>query len=898
MQAELEKLISEINTLSLSDEQLIQHHKYQHKLEELDAFITKHENDGIRACMLNATQAFMRFREKIIIKPLEDFDFLKTNITYIGWKNEGLKRNKSELLDKLSKLDELHKKNLQVRVYALLSIAAVEFQHGDCGSSIDTLDNVKNLLNSFNHDQADFYQITVHANMHNSYGLAYRATNNYNKALTHFKKSLSILELYTIDAQLDGPKLTLMNNIAAIFTRQKKWKEAIHHANIYYPFIEKQLNSAQLHSYVKFNLSTLLTTMSLSYTFLNKFIESREKLEIARKLLVKIEAGYSFANTNLLYNESIYYRKSGNYKLAIDSAQRSFQYIFTDFNSMNIEDNPKVQKTDFDKMQKWIIESFSAKAGALLAYYVHENKDFQLLKNCIKTIDQMAIYFDAMRADYRGELTKFSLGYYSKHMYDMGQLACWYLYKATSKVEYAEKAFAYANSSKALVLVEEMHKKWLNKNEINFGVEQIQAALNVNETIIEYSAGEKGIFIYRLSKNSPVQFDYIDIEESQQLSEQVNQWLKNHFNIYQPNQYEQYQLEAFEICNQLILPYIKNIGRGKTLLIAPDGFLNALPFEALVCENNNIQSYSEMSYLIDKYTFAYSFSSYFLYVNRQKRYDQTESFLLYLSPNFLSDKTILEFQHMQKEQQALLEKVSLTEMNSNAQNVFQYDDEKLDLSLLEEDQTVLISKADLFNLINQTKKQAPAPLIHNAVLTEKIQEKFQNQWNIELFENEQAQIKIFQTQSPKADYILISSHAETDKGIVFYNKQGNDFTYLGYQMVIQQNLKAKLVVLNMCDSGRGKTVFGEGYLSMGRAFFAAGSLNVIQTLYKVSDKHSANLIAAFFTYVLQPKVNFYEALRKAKLILRKEQNSHPKFWAGHVIYGKNGEMIQSKKRQT
>ncbi len=891
MQAELDKLIDELETLSLTSEQSKRLHQYQAKLEELEAFLMKHIDDGESDCMLQATKAFMHFRKKIVHNPLADFDYLKGNIAHLGWKNESLQRSNHELLETLMSAEQLHQKNTDVIVYALLGIAGVDYQHGNHESSIATLNKVNNMFAPFNYEHPNYFQINTHANMHNSYGLVYRAIGKYDKALIHFKKSLSILKYYKKDSNLDGPKLALMNNIVALFTKQKQWKAGLHHFETYNDFVQKQLKGDKTHNYVKVQLSTLLITISMCYMHLNQYALAEEKLILAEQLIKKIEDIYQYLKTNLLYGKSTLSRISGNYKAAIKFAQQSFQYVFPNFHSLKIEDNPNIREVDFAKMQKLIIEPFAAKSAALVACFQHHNKDEQLLKICLKTIDEIAYYFDEIRKTYDGQESKFSLAYYSKNLYHTGQLACWYLYKATSKIDYAEKAFAYANSSKALVLLEEMHKKWLSESDVNYSIEQIQSIIKANETIIEYSVGEKGIFIYRLSKNDAIYFDFVSAENTKQLKQSVDHWLKHHFNIYQPNQYNNYQKAAYNISEKLILPYIKSIETETTLIIAPDGFLNALPFEALVKESNTIQTYNEINYLIDHYTFAYTFSTYLLYVNRQTVHTTSSDQFLYLSPNFLGTKTLQEYEHIQQEQQALLKEVSLTEMNSGTQSLIQYDAKKIDLSLLDEEQPILISKHALYNLMHKNFQQTAAPLLYNALMVSKLSTLLSKHFiNITLLENQAAQTKTYKKQCLRADYILISAHAESDKGILLYDETGENFTYLSYHEVISQNLQAQLVVLNMCDSGKGKNVFGEGYLSLGRAFFAAGSLNVIQTLYKVSDKYSAQLIASFFAFLTTQQSDFYTALRQAKLLLRKAEDSHPKFWAGHVVYGKNGRL--------
>ena len=77
-------------------------------------------------------------------------------------------------------------------------------------------------------------------------------------------------------------------------------------------------------------------------------------------------------------------------------------------------------------------------------------------------------------------------------------------------------------------------------------------------------------------------------------------------------------------------------------------------------------------------------------------------------------------------------------------------------------------------------------------------------------------------------------------------------------------LKADLVVLSACDTGRGKELGGEGLLSLTRAFQFAGARSVVASLWQVPDEGSADLMIRFYHH-LKNGAAAADALRGAQL---------------------------------
>jgi CHAT domain-containing protein len=117
----------------------------------------------------------------------------------------------------------------------------------------------------------------------------------------------------------------------------------------------------------------------------------------------------------------------------------------------------------------------------------------------------------------------------------------------------------------------------------------------------------------------------------------------------------------------------------------------------------------------------------------------------------------------------------------------------------------------------------------------------------------------------------------------------NDGLLLGYE-ISDMELNSILVTLSACETGRGKTVAGEGVLGLPRLFLGAGTKTVLMTLWKVDDQFTSELMPAFYKNLFHEKMIVADALSRAKLeIMQQPDNGihyeHPFFWAAFCLYG-------------
>ena len=97
-------------------------------------------------------------------------------------------------------------------------------------------------------------------------------------------------------------------------------------------------------------------------------------------------------------------------------------------------------------------------------------------------------------------------------------------------------------------------------------------------------------------------------------------------------------------------------------------------------------------------------------------------------------------------------------------------------------------------------------------------------------------------------------------------------------------LRAKLVVLSCCHSGKGE-VNSEGVVGMARAFLFAGARSVLVSLWAIDDEATMEFMKSFYQH-LRAGESASHALQRAMKCLRDSENfSAPKYWAPFVLIG-------------
>ncbi|HTD23884.1 MAG TPA: CHAT domain-containing protein [Terriglobales bacterium] len=96
-----------------------------------------------------------------------------------------------------------------------------------------------------------------------------------------------------------------------------------------------------------------------------------------------------------------------------------------------------------------------------------------------------------------------------------------------------------------------------------------------------------------------------------------------------------------------------------------------------------------------------------------------------------------------------------------------------------------------------------------------------------------------------------------------------------WEIYSQFKLRAELVVLSACDTGRGQAIAGEDLIGLTRAPQYAGARSIIASPWTADDQSTLTLMVAFHRNLRRGLVKD-EALRQATASVRNDQRSaHP-----------------------
>jgi len=99
-------------------------------------------------------------------------------------------------------------------------------------------------------------------------------------------------------------------------------------------------------------------------------------------------------------------------------------------------------------------------------------------------------------------------------------------------------------------------------------------------------------------------------------------------------------------------------------------------------------------------------------------------------------------------------------------------------------------------------------------------------------------------------------------------------------------LNADVAVLSGCDTGRGRSVDGEGVIGLTRSFVIAGARRVVASLWEVDDLATAEFMKRFYREMLERHRPPATALAIAqRQMAASDRWSAPYFWAGFVMQG-------------
>ncbi|MEM7049315.1 MAG: CHAT domain-containing protein [Acidobacteriota bacterium] len=133
-----------------------------------------------------------------------------------------------------------------------------------------------------------------------------------------------------------------------------------------------------------------------------------------------------------------------------------------------------------------------------------------------------------------------------------------------------------------------------------------------------------------------------------------------------------------------------------------------------------------------------------------------------------------------------------------------------------------------------------------------------------------------------ATHAVVDERRRQRSGVVLAGS--GDAALLEPEEIAALDLEDKLVVLAACRTGSGRVLYGEGPMSLARAFFAAGATTVVATRWPLRDDESETFFRHFYDH-LAAGHQVAEAVRRSQRELW-QRGAPAAAWVGPMVLGR------------
>lgn len=605
--------------------------------------------------------------------------------------------------------------------------------------------------------------------------------------------------------------------------------------------------------------------------------------------------------------------------------QKSLICLSPAFNDTSIYNNPPLSHALNNQM---LLDALHYKAEALNERYINRSGNADDLNMALQTYQLASDLIDQMRNGYQAEGSRLFLGEKTAVIFEEAIRTAVRLYKMTGDTRYKETAFQFAEKGKfstlALNLQDIRSKQFAGIPDSLLGNEkslradlafystqlQKEKQKKISKDSLRISDYEEKLFtlnnqyqklIDTFERDYPKYYDLkyrtetISVQDLQQILDDESVLVeyftgdetvtiftvtKTHLNILQvdidPSFYNlavslikainKMEVKSFlntsnQLYETLITPIKSKIEDKNHIIIIPHGILSKIPFEVLINkfpEGLDQIDFTDLNYLIRSYDITYHFSATLFadHVKIRKNKNTVYTFAGF-APIFSDNQDGGYI------------------LNSRASEPDSIDSGTLNRSVRVDGKQ--------FKELKYSEKEV-REIVH--------QFEMKNKTAVGYFGKNATEDNL-KSAGHEYQFIHLASHGIVNEefpklsGILFSQtgQSGGEDGILYAGEIYNLNLNADLVVLSSCESGIGKLVKGEGLLSLTRGFIYAGADNLIVSLWKVSDKHTSELMTELYTNMLNGQT-YSTSLRNAKLkMIRNAGTAFPKSWASFVLIG-------------
>ena len=140
--------------------------------------------------------------------------------------------------------------------------------------------------------------------------------------------------------------------------------------------------------------------------------------------------------------------------------------------------------------------------------------------------------------------------------------------------------------------------------------------------------------------------------------------------------------------------------------------------------------------------------------------------------------------------------------------------------------------------------------------------------------------------------VHIAAHGSSERGEIALSPDVSSFQVpqmedcmLTLADIAKVGIRAKLVVLSCCHSGRGEIMKAEGVVGIARAFLASGARSVLVSLWLLDDSSTKEFMIRFYGHLVRDKLSASEALDQSMKWMRETEEYGVSDWAPFVLIG-------------
>ena len=739
---------------------------------------------------------------------------------------------------------------------------------GDFKNAIHYLNKAKKMMETIHTNEPKHPDL---ATIYNNISTLHHSVENYKNAIYYTYKAKEIME-YIYKDNPNHPNLAMIyHNLGLYYKEKEDFKNATKYTlkakNIKEKIYAKHPNHVSL-AITYNNLGTLYLSMEDYENAIRYLLKAKKIQETIYKGnpyqpdLAKIYNNLSLPYEQLSKIKEYHHYSQKAYKIYIENRKINFSYLSQNQKYQQNKSNSIYLENLFNSSSLYIaklskedkITQIKELKQILLSNWLNYKGSISDFENIITILYNQTTDSDIKKdIKNREQLRKqLSALYHSKEEDSTKQQM---QIELSSKIAKEIKEIENRLSQSSKELLDEMLLDKLTYQELALLIKD-------NELYIDYAFVEDIYYIFTLNHTGVVEFIRVEVE----IFKQINDLLQKYSKDIQRSTSPDYQITKEdklphkailnELYNLIIKPYKDTIFNDNynSYIISPDGGLNLLPFDAL---------YDGEKYLIETKNITYAPSGKEFVRLKRNQSNMSDTITVFANPSF--DEEIEPKEKRKDEESGKFRSLDTALCKLGDRQFVSLEGTAKELKKIEE----IIDN----NLISYKEEEATK----------------ENFLAIKDTRILHCATHAFYLNCPETENSLLKT------GIAFsgantIDQEGKRVgVATGLELASMKLQGTELVVLSACNSATGDIEHSEGVAGLNKAFIQAGAKVVVASLWKASDRHTAD----FFKYTYKEldielnktdNINYANLIRKAKLKFIKN-DKHPVYWSGFVVVG-------------